>query len=326
MKQFTIGQRYALQAYLQTGMKKDLIAEKLGVHRSSVYRELRRNKSKKDERYDGEYAHYCFECRKQKRSRSLKFTKEVEERARGMLVDFDFSPEQITGRCRLLGLAMVSHEKLYRWIWNDKRHGGTLYLHLRRQGRKHGKRGSGKKSRIHGRRDISERPKTVDSRERWGDFEIDTVMGKGRKGTILTVNERKTGELWTWKLLSKEAKYVTAATIMLLEPYKGRIHTITSDNGTEFSGHKEIARELGIDFYFAKPYHSWERGSNENLNGLLRQYIPKWISLERVSYNYLHTVTEKLNNRPRKRLGFMTPREARDFKSVKHMKKKLKLK
>lgn len=108
---------------------------------------------------------------------------------------------------------------------------------------------------------------------------------------------------------------------MLLETYKGKIHTMTSDNGTEFSGHGEIEKELGIDFYFAKPYHSWERGSNENLNGLLRQYIPKGIPLDLVSYHYMERATKKLNNRPRKRLGFMTPLEAKSFKSVKQMKR-----
>lgn len=324
MKQFTLEQRYALEAYLQAGMKKDLIAEKLGVHRSSIYREICRNKFNPEDKYDGEYADYLFQKRKKDRVHSPKFTKEVKARAREMLVGLDCSPEQITGRCRLLGLDMVSHERLYQWIWDDKRHGGNLYLHLRRQGRKHGKRGSKKKSRIPNRKDISERPKIVDSRKRWGDFEIDTVVGKGREGVILTINERSTGELWTWKLLTKEAKYVTAATVMLLKPYKGKIHTMTSDNGTEFSDHGEIEKELGIDFYFAKPYHSWERGSNENLNGLLRQYIPKGISLDRVSYHYLERVTEKLNNRPRKRLGFMTPLEAKSFKSLKQMKRILK--
>ena len=321
MKQLTLKQRYALEAYLQTGMKKDLIAEKLGIHRSSVYREISRNKFKPEDKYDGKYADYRFYMRKMDRVRSCKFTKEVEARARKILVESDFSPEQITGRCRVLGHDIVSHERIYQWIWADKRNGGTLYRHLRRQGKKYVQHRSETRSRIPYRTDISERPSIVDSRKRWGDFEIDTVIGKGQNGAILTINERSTGQLWTWKLLTKEAKYVTAATIMLLEPYKGKIHTITSDNGTEFSGHREIATELGINFYFAKPYHSWERGSNENLNGLLRQYIPKGVSLDKVSYSFLEKVTEKLNNRPRKRLGFMTPLEAKSCEDLKQLKK-----
>ena len=162
-------------------------------------------------------------------------------------------------------------------------------------------------------------------KKRWGDLEMDTIIGKNNKGAILTINERKTGWLWTYKLPSKEAKYVAAATVQLLRPYKGRIHTITSDNGSEFADHQYIAKELGIDFYFAKPHHPWERGANENLNGLIRQYIPKGISFEYITHQYIEEMTLEINQRPRKRLGFLSPKEAQTFRKIKQLKKKLNL-
>lgn len=154
---------------------------------------------------------------------------------------------------------------------------------------------------------------------------MDTIIGKNNKGAILTINERKTGWLWTYKLPSKEAKYVAAATVQLLRPYKGRIHTITSDNGSEFADHQYIAKELGIDFYFAKPHHPWERGANENLNGLIRQYIPKGISFEYITHQYIEEMTLEINQRPRKRLGFLSPKEAQTFRKIKQLKKKMNL-
>ena len=327
MKQLTEGQRYKLQAYLQAGIKKDEIAHLLGIHRSTLYRELCRNKWNPTDSYDADYAQYRYERRKEQRIRPQKFTMCVKARAEAMLVQLNYSPEQIVGRCKGLGFPMVSVERLYQWIWDDKRKGGDLYRSLRRKGRKHGKRGSAHNSRgcIPNRKDISERPAVVEKRKRWGDLEMDTIIGKNNKGAILTINERKTGWLWTYKLPSKEAKYVAAATVQLLKPYKGRIYTITSDNGSEFADHQYIAKELGIDFYFAKPHHPWERGANENLNGLIRQYIPKGISFEYITHQYIEEITLEINQRPRKRLGFLSPKEAQAFRKIKQLKKKLNL-
>ena len=198
-----------------------------------------------------------------------------------------------------------------------------MYRSLRRQGRNHGRRKNKYKDRgqIKSRLSIAERPAIVDKKSRFGDLEIDTIIGKGQQGAILTINDRKTGYLWTCLLPSKEAKYVTAATLDLLEPYRGCIHTITSDNGTEFAGHQEIAKELNIKFYFARPYHSWERGANENTNGLIRQFIPKGASMWDVSGNYLEHITKYINWRPRKRLGFLSPEEATKFTSIKKFQK-----
>lgn len=327
MKQLTERQRYELQAYLQAGTKKDEIAHILGIHRSTLYRELCRNKCNRTDSYKGDYAQYLYELRKEQRIRPMKFTMCVKARAEAMLVELNYSPEQIVGRCKGLGFSMVSVERLYQWIWDDKRKGGDLYRSLRRKGRKHGKRGATHNSRgcIPNRKDISERPAVVEKRKRWGDLEIDTIIGKNKKGAILTINERKSGWLWTYKLPSKEAKYVAAATVKLLMPYRGWIHTITSDNGSEFADHQYIAKELGIDFYFAKPHHPWERGSNENLNGLVREYIPKGSSFEFIDSKYLGEITLKLNQRPRKRLGFLSPKETLKFRNMKQFRKSLNL-
>lgn len=323
MSQLTESQRYEISSYLQKGKSKDEIACLVGVHRSTIYRELRRNKFKPSDRYDAEYAQYRYELRKEQRPVKRRFTVFIRERARERLVNDHWSPEQISGWSKLFRQPMVSHERLYQWIWEDKRKGGDLYLYLRRRGRKNRKRGNKNKTRIPiaNRKDISERPAIVGKKKRWGDLEIDTVIGKNRKGLILTINERKTGFVWIHKLPTKEAKYVAAATEKLLMPFKGKIHTITSDNGTEFADHQYIAKTLGIDFYFATPYHSWERGANENLNGLIRQYLPKWETMEHVTQSYLEAIARKLNQRPRKRLGYMTPEQAMKFKDLEHMKK-----
>ena len=318
MKQLSEGQRYKIEAYLQAGMKKDEIARLVGIHRSTLYRELRRNKWKPTDKYKADYAQYRYELRKSQRERHTKFTIWIEERARVMLEELHYSPEQIVGRCRLLGYPMVSHERLYQWIWKNKRNAGTLYRSLRRQGRKHGKRKNCHKDRgwVKNRTSITERPAIVDRKSRLGDLEIDTMIGKGQKGAILTINDRKSVYLLTCLLPSRDAKYVTAATINLLQPYRGYLHTITSDNGSEFAGHQEIAKALNIKFYFARPYHSWERGANENTNGLIRQFIPKGVSMEDVSGYYLEDITKYINWRPRKRLGFLSPEEAVELPSI----------
>jgi IS30 family transposase len=184
-----------------------------------------------------------------------------------------------------------------------------LHKHLRNKGKPYSKRGAlkDKRGKIPNRRDISERPDIVDLRERIGDLEIDTVIGKNYKKAIVTINDRKTGIVRMGKVDTRNSASVSAKTIELLAPLKSLLHTITSDNGPEFRDHAIIARELGIDFYFARPYHSWERGSNENINRLIRQYIPKGTDFDTVSPDFIKFVEDKLNDRPRKRFGFRSP-------------------
>ena len=176
-------------------------------------------------------------------------------------------------------------------------------------GKRYRKRGAAKDSRgiIVGRVDIEQRPAVVEQRKRFGDLEMDTIIGKGHQGAILTINDRATGMLRMRKLPRKEAGAVAQAAIELLRPWKFHLHTATSDNGKEFADHQRIADKLGLDFFFAKPYRSWERGSNENLNGLIRQYIPKRTDFNTLTDEFVQQVQDQLNRRPRKRFNFDTP-------------------
>ena len=206
---------------------------------------------------------------------------------------------------------MVSHETIYRWIWEDKRKKGTLYKYLRRKGKKYNKRRNSHAGRgyIPNRVDIEERPAIVDLKERFGDLEIDTVIGSNHKGALVTINDRLTSKVWIRKLSGKDAAPLALKTIEALQPIKDLIHTITADNGKEFAKHQEIAKELQISFYFYKPYHSWERGANENTNGFIRQYIPKGTDFSEITDEFGSRIENKLKNRPRKRLGNLTPNE-----------------
>lgn len=205
----------------------------------------------------------------------------------------------------------ISHETIYLHIWDDKQSGGILYKHLRRQGKKYDKRRNGKSTRGHikNRVGIEERPEVVEERSRLGDWEIDTVIGKGHQGALVTIVERATQKVLCAQVSGKTEVEVTKATIALLKPYKEYVHTITADNGEEFSGHEKIAKSLDADVYFAHPYSSWERALNENANGLLRQYFPKSTNLKLVSQAAVRKAVRRLNNRPRKTLGFKTPNQ-----------------
>ena len=212
-----------------------------------------------------------------------------------------WSPEQIAGREQLEGGPGVSATWLYKWLREDRASGGQLYLHLRRQGtRRKAKAAAGEAGAgmIPVRTDIGLRPPLVDEKSRCGDLEVDPIIGKGHHGAVLTVVDRKSKHVWL------------AALIRLLEPVKDRVHTITADNGKEFAGHAEVAAALGLDYYFARPYHSWERGLSEHTNGLARQYWPKWKEFKHLPPEDVRRVQELLNNRPRKVLGYRTPSEA----------------
>ena len=295
---------------LSQNFSQTTIAATIGKDKSVVSRELRRNCDMRSGEYRCELAQRKYEERLKRKPKAVRFDAEVRERVEAMLAK-DFSPEQIAGRCRLEGLGCVSHERIYQHVWADKKRGGDLYTHLRRKGRKYRKRGAGKDSRgtISDRVSIDSRPAVVDERSRFGDLELDTVIGRNHKGAILTVNDRATGLCWLALLGGKESEPLKDALIKKLSPLKGDIKTATADNGKEFAAHREIAEALGIDVFFAHPYHSWERGANENMNGLIRQYIPKGSSFENLNDKDILLIQNKLNNRPRKRLKFLTPIE-----------------
>lgn len=226
-------------------------------------------------------------------------------------IRIEWSPEQISDWLWAESEHQISHETIYLHIWTDKRSGGDLYSYLRRQGKKYDKRRNGKSTRgcIKNRVSIDDRPAIVDSKSRIGDWEIDTVIGKGHSGALVTIVERVTKLTLTAQVNSKSAKDVTRATIDLLKPYKHIVHTITADNGKEFAYHEKISEALSAEVYFAHPYSSWERGLNENTNGLLRQYFPKSVDFKKVSTASVQHAVRRLNNRPRKDLGFKTPNQ-----------------
>jgi IS30 family transposase len=227
------------------------------------------------------------------------------------LLKEEWSPEQISNSLRLRGSFTVSHETIYKFILKDKKQGGTLYKYLRIMPKVRRKRYNSRDSRgiLPGKRHISTRPAVVETRKQLGHWEADTVMGKDRHHCILTLVERKSGLAVIRKMNCRTAAAVTQATLPVIEGRKADFKTITFDNGTEFHDYKALEDNFPLTCYFATPYHSWERGSNENLNGLIRQYLPRGTCMSTVTQAQCDYIAYKLNSRPRKRHGYKTPQE-----------------
>ena len=310
MSQLTKAQRYTISVMRKQNFPMGEIVAAIGKHKSTISRELRRNCDGRSGRYDADLAQRKCERRQKGKPHRVRFTEEVRLRVEAMLRE-DYSPEQVVGRCRLEGLECVSVETIYQHVWGDKRRGGDLHTHLRRKGRKYRKRGAKKDSRgvIRDRVSINERPKVVDDKSRFGGLEIDLIMGANHRRALLSANDRASGISWIALLEGKDSKALADKAAEMLMPFKGLLHTVTSDNGKEFAEHKAIAKSLAVDYYFAHPYHSWERGANENMNGLIRQYLPKGTPFDGLDDNEIKRIRDKLNNRPRKKLGFLTPIE-----------------
>lgn len=310
MSHFTVEQRYKLEILLQQNVSKTAISLELNKHISSIYREINRNSDARNCVYKGNLAIRKCNKRHTEKPKNQCFTPEIKAYIKELLRE-DLSPEQIYGKSLKDNISCVSIETIYKFIWHDKKQAGTLYTHLRNRGKTYRKRGASKDKRgqIVGRIGIENRPKEVDEKQRFGDLEIDLVIGKDHKGALLTINDRATGMLQMKKIESKDAEIVKNATIELLENWKPFIQTITSDNGKEFAKHKAISQALDVDYYFANAFCSWERGANENLNGLVRQYFPKGSDFGLITSEQVKKVVEKLNNRPRKRHQFATPNE-----------------
>ena len=308
MSHLTIEQRYTISAMLTAGYKQKDIAASIGKDKSVVSREIRRNRDGRNQAYKPELAQRKYEKRLSDKPKHIRFTPAVQQMVAAKLAE-KLSPEQIAGVCKKEGVACVSHERIYQHIWQDKKHKGSLYQNLRTQGKRYRKRGNSKDSRgiISGRVPIEHRPPQVEQKQRFGDLEIDTIIGKNHKGAIVTINDRATGMLLMKKVERKEAMLVRDAAVELLQDWMPHLHTMTADNGKEFALHQLISQQLKIDFFFANPYHSWERGANENLNGLIRQYIPKQSEFNLITDDYIHYVQQQLNNRPRKRFDFNAP-------------------
>ena len=308
-KHITVEQRYQIEAYFNAGYSQTEIALQLGKDKSIISREYRRNRLQSGV-YRAKSAQLFYEYARKPCRRKSKLSNEAMLSFVLSELKSDKSPEQITGIMKLRKMdSILSHERIYQYIWEDKQKGGLLYKHLRNKGRRYRKRGNLKDSRgiISDRVFIDERPVIVDKKERIGDIEIDLVIGKHHKQAILTVVERKSGMAWLRKLKNKSAQGVEEKLIEILLPIRKYIHTITSDNGKEFSRHKTIAKKLLAQFYFAHPYHSWERGCNENYNRLLRQYFPKKTDFSTITEDQLEAIQLKINTRERKRLGYLSP-------------------
>ncbi|MCP4107316.1 MAG: IS30 family transposase [Desulfobacteraceae bacterium] len=311
MKHITQEQRYTICVMKKQGYKQKDIAFAIGKNKSVISRELNRNSDKRSNEYKSDLAQRKYVQRQKSKPKKIRFTQTVQQLVNDWLAE-DYSPEQIVGRAKFEGRECVSHEHIYQYVWYNKKHEkGILYEHLRHKGRKYRKRGAAKDSRgcIKNRVDISLRPAIVDKKERLGDLEIDTVIGQNHKGAILTINDRVSSFVWIEKLQGKDAKDLAKKAIEKLTPCNQWIQTITADNGKEFAEHEAMAKDLEINFFFARAYHSWERGANENTNGLIRQYFPKGSSFKNITNQQIQDVQHKLNNRPRKKLNFLTPNE-----------------
>lgn len=305
-KQLTYEQRCQISALKKRGDSQRTIANLIGVSQSTVSRELTRNAGERGYRH--KQAQSKAVQRRSEAAKPTKMTPPMVELIESKLC-LDWSPEQISGWLLESKGELVSFETIYLHVWADKKAGGDLYTHLRHQGKKYNKRRHGKSSRgqIKNRVSIDDRPEIVDDRSRVGDWEIDTVIGKGHSGALVTIVERFTKLTVSAQVKSKTAEDVAEATIALLTPFKAVVHTITADNGKEFAYHEKISEALSADVYFSHPYSSWERGLNENTNGLLRQYFPKQTDLKQVSEEAVNNAVKKLNTRPRKSLDYKTP-------------------
>ena len=273
------------------------IASLINKHHSTVSKEVKRNTGLRG--YRPKQAQEIAQHRHKNKLRHIKLTADVQ----ALITDnikHEWSPEQIQGRLKSEGVTMVCATTIYGFIQKDKASGGELHKHLRHRKAYKKRTGSSEtRGQIIGRISIDERPAIVDEKVRIGDWEADTVIGKGHKGVLVTLAERVSKKTLIAHVPSKHAEVVTDAIIKLLLPEKEQLHTITFDNGKEFAYHAQIKKALGADNYFAHPYHSWERGLNENHNGLIRQYLPKGMELDKVTDEEIILIQNKLNNRPR---------------------------
>ena len=307
-KQLTENERYQIYVMKKAGHLQKEIADLLGRDPSTISRELRRNKGLKG--YRPGQAQSISQGRRQTAYKARKLTDDVEQWIETLLRQ-ELSPEQVVDYLARHKNLSLHHETIYQMIYADKASGGDLYQHLRIASKPYRKRYGhyDRRGKIKARVDISERPAIVEQRSRIGDWEGDTVVGKGRSNALLTLVERKTLYTVIVRLASRQSEPLAQAAISKLQPLKSKVKTITFDNGLEFSDHPVIAAGLNADIYFAHPYASWERGINENTNGLIRQYFPKGTDFSQVSEEEIQHVMDRLNNRPRKTRGGKSPNE-----------------
>ena len=317
-QQLTEDDRIEIYAMKQAGTSQAHIARHLGVDPGTISRELARNAGQRG--YRPKQAQRLAEQRCHTAHKAVKMTPQtiayIEQQIRQ-----EHSPEQIAGRmkvCPDYQGPVVSHERIYQHIWQDQENGGNLYQHLRIAGRKRKRKRYGKRDfrgKIPNRTGIEERPTIVDDKKRLGDWEADTIIGKSHRGAVVSLVERKSQFTVLGQVERKTADAVQQQMVQQLRPHRKRVHTITTDNGREFAAHETVAKKLQTKIYFADPYQACQRGLNEQINGLIRQYLPKKTDLRQLSQEQLQFIMDRLNNRPRKTLGFKTPYEVFSNKS-----------
>jgi len=306
-KQLTSEQRYQISVLKKIGYGPTKIAKELEVHKSTISRELSRNRGERGYR-PKQANEKAFERRTNVTTRkriSAETWEVVEEKLRQ-----DWSPEQVSGWLEKHQEIRISHEWIYQYILTEKQAGGDLYTHLRQHGKRRKRYGQyDRRGKLPNRVSIEERPQLVEQRERLGDWEVDTLVGKGYRGALVSLVERKSRYTLLQPVTQRLANLVADATISLLQPFTDLVQTITGDNGKEFAEHVRIAETLKANFYFAHPYSAWERGTNENTNGLVRQYFPKKTDFSKIARSETKVAVDRLNHRPRKCLDFKTPFE-----------------
>lgn len=285
------------------------IGRRMGRSGSTISREHKRNQCHWDQKYRASHAQSMTNRRRRESRQGGRFKAEDHREVVGLLRR-DWSPEQISGSLRRSGRLQISHETIYKWILQDKNEGGDLYEHLRcaRKQRRKRYRAYDSRGRLAGKRMIGERPEEVESRLTSGHWEIDTVHGSG-KHSIVTLVERRSGYTEIGKIEAVTMKETTRSILELMSRHLHRYKSITADNGSEFHDYKTVEAVTDVPFYFATPHHSWERGTNENTNGLIRQYLPKGADLRFLSQQRCNQIAKILNDRPRKRHGYRTPKE-----------------
>jgi IS30 family transposase len=308
--QITYEERYTIGLLRRQGLSAAAIAEVLGRHRGTILREVRRNRATSDGTYRPQLADWYARGRRSRARRNRRFGAEDFHLVRRFLTQ-QWSPEQVSGYLRRHRALRISHETIYRYIWADKCHGGQLYTHLRGAWKRRRKRyrSYDSRGRLAGKRLINERPAVVQTRKQLGHWEVDTVLGDATRDCLLSLVERKTGYVVLGKLRARTTAEVNRRATRLIRRQSRPVRTITADNGTEFHGYAAIEEKTQARFYFATPHHAWERGTNENTNGLIRQYLPKRQTMEHLTQWGCNRIAAILNTRPRKRLGYRTPEE-----------------
>ncbi len=307
--QLTQDQRYQIYASLVAGWSQEEIAHEVGCHPSTISRELKRNKGKRG--YRPRQAHSMAKARQEGNTHAVKFCDADFTFRVDPLITAGYSPEQAAARLAHEGTLSISHESIYLHLLEDKAAGGELYKSLRCQKQRRKRYGSGhdRRGKIPGRVPISKRGPGADNRSRFGHGEVDCIVGRNHKGIVVSVVDRKSRYGFLARSTDKRADVVAEVLCKKLRHVKDVFKTLTFDNGLEFANHKKIATHLDVKTFFCDPYSSWQRGTNENFNGLVRQYLPKGTDLRTVTDDQLAEIEDRLNHRPRKVLGWLSPYE-----------------